>query len=245
VTAAIILDTETTGTDNPEVLELAHSPPIADPGELYEPRAGLQLKRFRVSIPISLGAMATHHIIPEDLVDCQLWPGKWTPPEGVTYLIGHNVDFDWKAIGSPHVARICTLALARSIWPDLDSHRLGALVYYLMPREVARQRLQRAHSADQDVQLCHFLLLELLKFLPGIMSWDQLWKASEVARIPKRLSFGKYGPASEWARTTGQPGMLCGDVKRADPGYYRWLMQSCDQVRDDPYLQKALRGEAA
>ncbi len=244
MTNAIVFDTETTGVDAPDVIELACTIPLADPSELHAPVIPIASMRWKPTKPIALGAMATHHIIPEDLEGCQLWPGTWTPPEGVTYLIGHKVDFDWGAIGSPHIARICTLALARSLLPELDSHSLSALVYYFMLKDVARERLKNAHSAEQDVGNCLFVLIELLKDLPGIASWHQLWVASEKARIPVRMSFGKYGPHEEWAKKNGGA-MLCAEVRRRDAGYYSWLMNKCDQVKEDPYLAKALRGEAA
>lgn len=244
MSGAIILDTETTGLDSPDVVALANTNTLESPHNLS---GSVALQLFKPSKPISLGAMATHHIIDEDLVDCPPWPGRWTPPDGVQYLIGHNVDYDWKAIGQPHLARIDTLAFARTLLPDLESHTLGALTYYFQGRIAGRELLQRAHSADQDVHLCLLLLAELLKLMPGMASWHEVWIASEKARVPKYLSFGKYGPKSEWAKANNQPkGMSIAAVKRYDHGYWSWLVSGkCDQVNEDPYLQKALRGEPA
>ena len=45
-------------------------------------------------------------------------------PEGIEYLVGHNVDYDWKVIGQPEIKRICMLALCRSFFPALDSHSI-------------------------------------------------------------------------------------------------------------------------
>jgi exodeoxyribonuclease X len=237
---AIVIDTETTGIDEPDVISLAVAGPFESPTNLS---GSMSLQKFKPSKPITLGAMATHHIIDEDLVDCEPWPGHWSAPEGVEYLIAHNCDFDWKAVGSPDVKRICTLALSRHLWPEVDSHSLGAMTYYLQGRAKARELLRRAHSADQDVYLCSLLLDEILKCIPGTMSWDQLWQTSEKARVPVFLSFGKYGPHEAWAKAHGGP-MKCADVRRQDPGYFSWLMNKCDQVRDDPYLRKALGGAA-
>jgi DNA polymerase III epsilon subunit-like protein len=197
---------------------------------------------YRPKKPIALGALATHHIIADDLTDCVPWPGKWMPPAGVEYMVGHNVDFDWKAIGQPDVKRICTLALARHVWPDLDSHKLGALIYHILDHREARVRLRGAHSASTDIVLCHLVLLRLID-LTGAKTWPDLWALSEFARYPTHLTFGKFGPDSEWAKTNGGP-MRCADVRRLDRGYYNWLFDKCDQVRDDVYLQKALRCEA-
>lgn len=235
MSTAIVLDTETTGLHEPDVIELAYIHPMLDPGMLATPDLMITSARYTPRKAITLGAMATHHIIPEDLVGCPLWPGTWSPPQGVEYLIGHNIDFDWKAIGQPHVARIDTCALARHTWPDLDTYGLGALVYFLSLKDVAREKLKRAHSAAADVELCLFVLNEILKCIPGMMSWHQLWQASEKARIPTRMPFGKYGPKD------GKPGRLIEEIRRFDPGYVKWCLGQADF---DPYLIKALKGAA-
>src|SRR6218665_2225992 len=45
--------------------------------------------------PIELGALATHHILDEELADCPPASGFSLPP-GTEYLIGHDVDYDWQ-----------------------------------------------------------------------------------------------------------------------------------------------------
>lgn len=237
---ALILDTETTDITTPEVLQLAYMGPLDSP---YA-EGDIEKLLFKASKPISLGAMSVHHIIDEDCADYPLWPGSWPLPEGVEYIAAHNADFDWKAIGSPNVKRICTLALSRSVWPDIDSHSLGALTYYLNDRREAQQLLKGAHDAATDVELCCRLLVRLVDAL-GTKTWPDLWAASEKARVPERLSFGKYGPHEAYGKSNGGKGMRCAEVRRHDPGYHSWLMAKCDQVTNDPYLQKALRGETA
>jgi exodeoxyribonuclease X len=235
MSTATIIDTETTGFDEPDVIELAWRGPILD---VCSPVHITECRRFKPRKPISLGAMAVHHILDHELEGHPEWTGSWTPPGD--FIIGHSVDFDWKAIGSPPMRRICTLALSRALWPDLDSHSLGAMTYYLTPQIEARDLLKGAHGAVTDVDLCCRLLEHIMVAMPLIKTWDRLWDASEKARIPLRMSFGKYGPHEAWAKSTGQKGMLCKEVHAYDPGYWNWLMSKCDQVRDDPYLHKAL-----
>lgn len=230
--SAIILDTETTGAHEPDVIELAYVDVQLREGRITTgvPWVG----RFQPTKPITLGAMAAHHIIPEDLYDCPLWPGVWPLYEGTQYLIGHQIDFDWAAIGKPEVKRICTLALARKAWPGLDSHTLGALTYHLHSHPEAREMLQRAHAADQDVALCAIVLNELTNELQP-RDWGHLWELSEIARLPTHFTFGKYGP-----KDGAKLGTPIAEVKRSDPGYIRWCLSSCDIVRDDVYWQRAL-----
>jgi exodeoxyribonuclease X len=237
MSGAIILDTETTGLDDPEVIALAHTSVLESPTNLS---GGIGLQFFKPSKPISLGALATHHIIDEDLVDAPPWPRRWAPdsPETTQYLIGHNIDFDWKAIGQPHIARICTLALARRLLPDLDSHNLTALTYYFYGRIAGRELVKKSHDAAHDVYLCLLLLEQLLKLMPGMTSWHQAWQASERARVPTRFTFGKYGPKD------GKKGQFIADVRKKDPGYIKWCL-GVPEFATDPYLSKALRGEAA
>jgi exodeoxyribonuclease X len=235
MSCATLIDCETTGFDEPDVIELAWMGPIH---AFTPPDQAIECRRFKPRKPITLGALAVHHILDEELAEEREWPGSWMPPG--EYLIGHNVDFDWQAIGSPSLKRICTLALARRLWPDIDSHSLGALTYHFTPREEARVLLQDAHGAATDVDLCCRVLCQILKAMPLVQSWERLWDASERARVPLRMSFGKYGPHEAWAKTTGEKGMLCKEVKNYDPGYWEWLMRKCDQVQEDPYLRKAL-----
>jgi len=152
--SAIVLDTETTSVDSPEVIELAYATMETPSSNLGD----TMLLRYQPTVPIALGAMATHNIIPEDLEGCDPWPGSWAPPaelSSLDYIVGHNVDFDWRAIGEPKIRRICTLALARKAFPSLDSHTLGALTYHQYPAPMARRMLKDAHSAAADVDLCH------------------------------------------------------------------------------------------
>lgn len=227
---AIILDTETHDANEPEVIELAYM------GPLYTlmTDAGTVTHRFKPTKPISLGAMATHHIIPDDLKDCPTWPGRYDLPTGTQYIIGHNVDFDWKAIGSPNVKRICTLALARKCLPSLDSHSLSALIYHIYPPAMAREKLRNAHSAAVDVVHTNELLFSLWDVCGRPDTWEKLWLMSEVARVPTHFTFGKYGPQD------GNKGMPIAEVRRMDPGYISWCLRSCDIVKNDPYWKKAL-----
>jgi exodeoxyribonuclease X len=154
----------------------------------------------------------------EELIDCPP-ASSFQLPHDLEYLIGHNIDFDWQAIGQPEVKRICTLALSRKAWPELDAHNQSALLYFL-ERSNARERLRNAHSADADVQICATILQHICSAL-SITSIEALWMASESARLPSHMPFGKH----KGVALTEVPG-----------DYVRWLL---DQQNIDPYLRQA------
>jgi exodeoxyribonuclease X len=226
---AVILDTETTGTtDDDKVIEFALTERMAAPRALTDVSVvGHTVYRYSTDRPISLGAMATHHIIDDDLVGFPPFIGFEPAAQGIYYIVGHNVDFDWRMLGRPKVRRICTLALARSLWPEIDSHSLGAMVYHLSRNKLlARDMVKGAHSAVADIRMILDVLLPeiQIKLLPRGATWEDLWMVSEDARVPKVMPFGKH------------KGVPLGDV----PGdYKRWLLKQDDV---DPYLAIALRG---
>lgn len=214
---AIVLDTETTGTQEGY-----------EPVEVAWVRVNLYLKelqsfesRYKPSKPITLGAKSVHHITEDDLTKCDPPSAFRFPP--TEYLIGHNIDYDWTAIGKPNVKRICTLALCRKLWPDADSHTLGAMIYLHRPPE-ASWMLKNSHSAICDVRNTVRILHHILDKLGSPKSWEEVWKASEAARIPTVMPFGKHKGTA---------------IKDIPPDYRRWLLGQSDV---DPYLVQALRG---
>jgi len=212
----IIFDTEATGIKEPVLIEAAWLEL-----ESIEPFAVTNsfVQRYNPGKPITLGALATHHIMDEDLVDCPS-ASSFKLPDDVSYIIGHNVDFDWEVIGKPEIKRICTLALARKLWPDLDSHTQSALLYFL-ERSTAREQLRNAHSAITDVGICAVILDHICEQL-GVKTVEDLYAESEKARIPTTMPFGKH------------KGMLLTDLPN---DYKQWLLGQGDI---DPYLRKSL-----
>ena len=216
---AIIFDVEATDKNDAVIIEAASLDVTSlTPFEVGNP----WVQRYNPGKPISLGALATHHIMDEELVNCPA-SSSFRLPAGTQYLIGHNIDFDWVAIGSPEVKRICTLALARSLWPDLDSHTQSALLYYF-ERDTAREQLRNAHSALADVWICSKIVGQIINKLHPI-SLDALWEMSEKARIPTTMPYGKH------------KGEL---ISQVPTDYKQWLLRQ-DNVSG--YLRKALEAK--
>lgn len=220
---ALLLDIETTGLTDPRPVEVAYAELVT----LRPPTFGdIFYQRYNPGKPIEYGAMATHHITDEEVITCEPASEFRLPPD-TTYLIGHNVDFDYQAACAcgpqPAPKRICTLALSRFLWPEMDSHSLGAMIYRL-DRQYAPHLEQLGHTAPADIHLCRVVLEHILRVLPPILTtWEALWQRSEQARVPTRMPFGKYR----------------GTAIRDVPGNYRqWMLRQADI---DPYLVKALR----
>lgn len=226
---ALIIDTETTGFDKPEAIEIAFlAPGIAINLE------DVWCKRYKPSKQIESDALAAHHIFEWELDDCPP-TGTFELPKGTDYIIGHAVDFDWEVLGKPKVQRICTLAMARYLWPDFGSHKLGAMVYELFlnnyraegKENELRDLLRGAHGAKTDVILVAMILDRMMEdALPGhIKTLHDLWLFSEMARIPTKMTFGKH------------KGELIKDIPYS---YKTWLLRQEDV---DPYLRAALLGK--
>lgn len=221
---ALILDTETTTIEDAEVIELAWQR-FDTFGQLASSSHVADFhQRFTPLKPPTFGAVGVHHILPSDLVDLPPSEGAVSYlPAATSYLIGHNIDFDWKALGSPTINRICTLAMARNLWPECDAHNLSAITYYLYgANATTRAKLRNAHSAVEDVSLCAAVLVRCIE-ASGVQSFDELYAFSEHARIPVTMTFGKHR------------GELVADVPY---GYVKWYRSQPDP---DPYLLKAFK----
>src|ERR1017187_5019607 len=218
--SAVIFDTEATALDSPLVIEAAWLK-IPSPTDLAPTEHFLQ--RYNPGKPIALGALATHHIMDEDLVDCPP-SSDFRLPADIQYIIGYNIDYDWKVIGQPEIKRICVMALSRCFFPGLDSYSQSAVLYHV-ERHRARELLKAAHSAMADVQNCLIILRHVvMRMQPEeAATWEGVWKRSELARIPTIMTFGKHKGAA---------------IKDIPADYKQWLLGQPDV---DPYLAKALR----
>ncbi|TCB62164.1 exonuclease domain-containing protein [Acinetobacter terrae] len=222
---AIILDTET-HTLNGQPIEIAYAPVQINGGKLTLDKAQIFDQLYSVDEPISYAAMAVHHILESELVD-QPHYTTFTLPSDTTYIIGHNIDYDIRAlekcgVDSKNIKAICTLALARLVWPDAEAHNISALIYMITKGSAkARDMIKKAHRADMDIILTANILMHEIHHLK-IQSIEELYQASEDARIPRSINFGKHR------------GTAIADLP-AD--YMQWLLRQEDL---DPYLRKAI-----
>ena len=221
--SALILDTETHDL-NGYPIEIAYAPCSFEQGVLVINQGEVFDEYFSCPEPIALGALATHHILETDIAEKPSFD-TFKMPQGVQYLIGHNIDYDITAIQKCQpdftVKGICTLALCRMVWPELP-HTLSAMYYHVMDDlELARKHLRHAHNAKADIYFTGVILKTLVEQL-GIKDMNSLNIMSETARIPKYITFGKHKGTA---------------IKELDPSYVTWLLRQDDL---DPYLRKAL-----
>ena len=222
---AIILDTET-HTLNGLPIEIAYAPIEIENAKLSLDKSQLFDQLYQVGQPISYAAMAVHHILESDLVDQPQYTEFQLPPSTV-YIIGHNVDYDIAAIArcgvdTTQLKPICTLALARRVWENADAHNISALIYQISKGSAkAREMLKGAHRADADIILTANILMHIIHHL-NIQSIEQLYLASEEARIPKSITFGKHKGTA---------------IAELPKDYIQWLLRQDDL---DTYLRKAL-----
>lgn len=226
-----IFDTEQTGKKDGEIIEAAwiaiksSLDLLGESGDIQKNLAVTNMwsGRYKPTKPITYGAMAVHHILPHELEACPP-SSQFSLPADCQYLIGHSIDFDWKAAGSPaHIKRICTHALAQWVWQDADSYSLSALIYKLLgPTDDVREMLKDAHSAVTDTYNNLTLLEYILKEKPEIRTWDKLWEFSEECRIPRLCPRKKYEGYT---------------LDQLDTGYIQWELNLTDL---DPYYRKGL-----
>ena len=222
---AIILDTET-HTLNGQPIESADAPVQINEGKLTLDKPQIFDQLYSVDEPISYAAMAVHHILESELID-QPHYTTFTLPSDTTYIIGHNIDYDIRAlekcgVDSKNIKAICTLALARLVWPDAEAHNISALIYMITKGSAkARDMIKKAHRADMDIILTANILMHEIHHLK-IQSIEELYQASEDARIPRSINFGKH-------RGTA--------ITDLPADYMQWLLRQEDL---DPYLRKAI-----
>ena len=223
---AIILDTET-HTLNGLPIEIAYAPIQIEAGKLSLDREKMFDQLYSIgNEKISFGSMAVHHILESELIGQPNFSDFELPPE-TTYIIGHNIDYDIRTIqhsgvDTSNIKAICTLALSRLVWPDAEAHNISALIYMISKgSEKAREMLKGAHRADADLILTANILMHIIHHLK-IQTIEELFEASEDARIPRTINFGKH-------RGTA--------ISELPADYVQWLLRQEDL---DPYLRKAL-----
>lgn len=129
IETAIILDTETHALEG-RAIEVAYFPMTLASGKASFQTSQYFNQRYNPKALIDIAAMAVHHILDQDVQGQPLYT-SFTLSAEVEYIIGHNIDYDIRALKRSGVDQplkpICTLALARRYYPQAPAHNISAL----------------------------------------------------------------------------------------------------------------------
>lgn len=205
-----IIDTETCGLQG-GVVEIA-SVDLVD-GQIVNPMSDL----VRPDRPISHQAMAIHKIT-EDMVADKPWIEEVLPRyQGSSHYVAHNASFDRRMLPEITGEWICTVKLARRLWPGIKYSNMG--LYKSLKLHVETPAGLHHHRALFDCYITAALLQRIIA--------ETGWSDEEMVTITGRpglvstLAFGKYR------------GRAIADIARQDPGYLRWMLNNIKTLAPD------------
>ena len=231
----IILDTETTGTDEKDrVIQLG-----------YMVLGGKEIEVHNAfcsaDVPINFAAMEVHGITPEMIEGkpkCVELPAykrllELNTPEN--YMIIHNAPFDLKMLEKEgfEVAMkvIDTLRVAKHIFEDEEAHRLQYFRYKMGLYKEEQKEADalgievKAHDAIGDVLVLKLFLTKLRQAVeekfPGENPVEKMVDLTNTPILIKTFRFGKH------------KGKTLQEVAQEDAGYLRWMLSSMDNLDDD------------
>jgi DNA polymerase-3 subunit epsilon/exodeoxyribonuclease X len=231
----IILDTETTGTEEQDrVIQLGYMVLGAKEIEVHN--------EFCTSdVEIKFPAMEVHGITPEMIQNkptCKETKAyqrllELNTPEN--YLIIHNAPFDLKMLEKEgfdtQMQVIDTLRVAKHIFEEEDAHRLQYFRYKMglyKQEEAEAQKLGievKAHDAIGDVLVLKLFLTELKKAVqekyPDENPVEKMVDLTNTPILVKTFRFGKH------------KGKTLEEVAQEDAGYLRWMLKSMENLDDD------------
>ncbi|MGD8105798.1 exodeoxyribonuclease X [Pantoea sp. FN0302] len=212
-----VIDTETCGLQG-GIVEIA-SVDVID-GQIVNPMSDL----VRPDRPISRQAMAVHRISEAMVADKPPIEALITRYQGSAYYVAHNASFDRRMLPEMHGEWICTMKLARQLWPGL-TYGNQALRQHLR-LDVTPPADLHAHRALYDCYVTAALLIRIME----TSGWDAAHMATRMQQTAAEVDvmpFGKY---------RGRP---VADVAKRDPGYLRWMLEAIPDLK--PALRNALQ----
>lgn len=211
-----VIDTETCGLQG-GVVEVA-SVDIEN-GKIVNPMSDL----VRPDRPISHQAMAIHKIT-EAMVADKPWIEEIIPRyHGSQYYVAHNASFDQRMLPDMSGEWICTVKLARRLWPGIKYSNMA--LYKSLKLQVATPADLHHHRALFDCYITAALLIRIMD--------ESDWTPEEMVTITGRpalvstMMFGKYR------------GRKIAEIAEDDPGYLRWMLKNIKGLTPD--LRMTLR----
>lgn len=212
-----VIDTETCGLQG-GVVEVASVDVVN--GQIVNPMSDLTLP----DRPISRQAMAVHRIT-EAMV-----AGKPTIEEaiprylGSAFYVAHNASFDRRMLPEMYGEWICTMQLARQLWPGIKYGNQA--LRHSLKLDVIPPADLHAHRALYDCYVTAALLIRIME-TSGWSASEMIVRSQPAAQRDDVLPFGKYR------------GQAIAVVAHKDPGYLKWMLDNVSDLR--PPLRQALR----
>jgi DNA polymerase-3 subunit epsilon/exodeoxyribonuclease X len=233
----VILDTETTGTDEKDrIIQLGYM--------VLEPKKEIEIYNefCFTDVPISYGAMEVHHITPEVIegkmpcVQTEAYRklNQLNTPDN--YMIIHNAPFDLGMLLKEgfECKRILidTLRCARHVYDEEEAHRLQFFRYKMglykdEHKEAERLGIEiKAHDAIGDVLVLKLFLTKLRERVeqkfPKANPIDKMVElTSEPVFIKQPLRFGKH------------KGKTLTEIAEKDSSYLRWMLTGMENLDED------------
>ncbi|TKI08229.1 exodeoxyribonuclease X [Martelella alba] len=205
-----IIDTETCGLEG-GVVEVA-SVDLID-GRLVNAMSDL----VNPGRPIDYEAMAIHHITEQMVEDKPRIAKVIGRYQGSPYYVAHNAAFDRRMLPEMHGQWICTVKLARKLYPGIKYG--NQYLRYALDLPVAVPDGLYPHRALYDCYVTAALLMKIIN--------DSGWSAEEMAALSNEatllttLKFGKYR------------GQSLERIAREDPGYLHWMLKNLKDLSAD------------
>lgn len=230
----LFLDTETHSTTDPILIQLAYKP-----SDRFEYFSALYSTG---GVAMDFSAMAVHHITEWEIADKPLFRDSsdaWNLQKLLkTYtLVAHNATYDIDVLvrqGIEISSSICTLRLARYLYPEIEQHKLQYLRYYL---GIEFAEKPQTHDALGDVLVLEkvfYKLHETLKAQNPEKNEEELQSLMiDISSRPSVLYMCKFGK---------HKGTLWSEVPR---DYLDWVVNKSDFTDEDVlytaryYLEKS------
>lgn len=205
-----VIDTETTSFEG-GVCELASVDIIN--GQICNPMSDF----VKPPEPITVGAMAVHHITDAMVSDAPPIDDVVGRYQGASVYVAHNAAFDRPKLPQINAPWICTLKLARKLFPELESHSNQYLRYHFMLDVDVPENLH-AHRALYDCYVTAALLIRLNRDVK--MTIAQMREITALPSLLHTMRFGKH------------KGKTFEEIAATDQGWIRWALANMDADED-------------
>jgi len=231
----IILDTETTGTNEEDrIIQLGYIVLGSKEIEVHN-------EFYNSDIPISFGAMEVHGIIPEMIEgkpicrDGEAYKRLLELNSSENYMIIHNAPFDLGMLKKEgfetQMKVIDTLRVAKHVLPDEEAHRLQYFRYKMKLYEEEQKEADalgivvKAHDAIGDVLVLKLFLSKLKESVsqafPDVNPVEKMVELTTTPILIRTFRFGKH------------KGKTIQEVALSDAGYLRWMLTSMENLDED------------